>query len=105
MPKFAITLSRTFEHTARVIIKAADANSAFELMSELNLDHLELDWHEEQIGETYFRGSKPLITRGKVTSDVQRHIDAIEAKWAALEKKEKEKHERAARRTRTRVRR
>lgn len=105
MPKFAITFSRTVAKTARVVINAADLNTAFELVSELDLDDNELNWREQQVSPTDIWGPLAVKTNVKVTPNVQRAVDKIEAKWAALEKKEKEKNERLARRARARVRR
>jgi len=105
MPKFAITLSRTIARTSRIIIKAADAASAFDLISELDLDDLALDWRDQLVGPTDLFGPISVKSDAKITANVQRAVDDVEAKWAALEKKEKEKNERLARRNRTRVRR
>lgn len=105
MPKFAITLSRSIARTARIVIKADDAASAFDLVSELDLNDIALDWRDQPVGPTDLFGPITVKAGTKVTPNVQRAVDAIEAKWTALEKKEKEKHERVARRTRTRVRR
>lgn len=108
MPKFAITLSRTVARTSRIIINANDAASAFDLVSELDLDDIKLAWREQRIGPTDLIGPISLGAHWKVTPNVQRRVDEIEATWAEMEKKEKKekkKNEQSARRNRTRVRR
>lgn len=105
MPKFAITLSRTVARTSRIIISADDAASAFDLVSELDLDDIKLDWREQRIGPTDLIGPISLGAHWKVTPNVQRRVDEIEATWAEMKKKEKKKNEQSARRSRTRIRR